>query len=303
MVACPAPRALRQLIILGRWVAVIWYTSGPSEPEPAEHPNDDQIRRNGVKITFHLSGIPVSSQARASSSGMVQAFAERLWFCRRAETIGHMRAGRLAWIATLAVLCVPIGCGNSHGRTCRGEPGADLSGRAVGGWELSQGRLRCANLERSTLDGEVVREANLSAANLHHARLHRAWLENVDLSGADLTEAVVESARLSGVDLTRADLRGSTLADSQLTDVSLAGARLQGAVLRTVVASRSDLSGADVRDADLTGASLVDTNLRGARLDGAKLAGTTWSNVVCPDGVKSGGEDRESCDGHLTPVR
>jgi hypothetical protein len=27
------------------------------------------------------------------------------------------------------------------------------------------------------------------------------------------------------------------------------------------------------------------------------------SNVVCPDGTTSAGEDRESCDGHLSPGR
>jgi AcrR family transcriptional regulator len=40
-----------------------------------------------------------------------------------------------------------------------------------------------------------------------------------------------------------------------------------------------------------------------ARLDGARLDRTTWSNVVCPDGVKSGGTDRESCGGHLRSAR
>src|SRR6266511_3171824 len=119
------------------------------------------------------------------------------------------------------------------------------------------------------------------------------------LPGSDLSDAVAGSAELTGVKLMHADLRRIRLDGATLTDVGLQDARLKGASLRGVSLSRSDLAGADARGADLTGASLVDTNLRGARLDGAALTRTTWSNVVCPDGVKSAGTERESCDGHL----
>ncbi len=166
---------------------------------------------------------------------------------------GDLRPAALAWVVVVACLTL-AGCGESHGRTCPGEAGPDMSERAVTGRELTQGELRCANLERSTLDSEVVREAKLSGSNLHRAHLNGASLENVDLSGADLTDASVESATLTGVDFVRADLGKASLADSRLRDVGLTEARLEGTNLRGIVATRSDLAGADVRDADLTGA-------------------------------------------------
>ncbi|MEV0129811.1 pentapeptide repeat-containing protein [Dactylosporangium sp. NPDC050688] len=218
-----------------------------------------------------------------------------------------VRGRRRAAVACLAVAVVLGGlvlvrqrAGETHGRRCA-EPGAaSMAGRVVGDAELSQRRLRCADLERSTVDG-FVREANLSGANLHAARLGSVSMENVDLTGADLSDAAARDAMLTGVELGRADLRRTAWQGSTFTDVGLRGAVLRGADLRRTEFHRSDLGGADARDADFTGASLVDTDLRGTRLDGADLDGTTWSNVVCPDGTKSGGGGRESCTGHLTP--
>lgn len=223
-------------------------------------------------------------------------------FARRTLVL-RVAAGVLA-VGAVAVLVSQVGRvgDDDHGRTCPGGAGANLSRRMVYGSDLTQRSLRCVNLERATVDG-AVSEANLSEGNLHRVQLRRAWLEHVDLSGADLTDAGGGSATLTGVQLTRADLRRATLNDATLTDVGLQGARLSATVLRGASLTRSDLSGADVRDADLTGTSLVDSNLRGARLDGVKLARSTWSNVVCPDGTKSAGEARESCDGHLNRAR
>jgi uncharacterized protein YjbI with pentapeptide repeats len=192
------------------------------------------------------------------------------------------------------------GDSDTHGRTCPGGP--NLAGRTVAGVDLSQQQLPCINLERATLNG-TVQEADLSRANLHGAQLRTLWLDNVDLSGADLTRAVGESANLTGVKLARADLHRAVLKNSRLENVGLQRARLGETNLRTVGFTRSDLAGADLRNADLSGASLFDSNLRGARLDGAKLDRTIWSNVICPDGTKSAGAERESCDRHLTPAR
>jgi uncharacterized protein YjbI with pentapeptide repeats len=192
------------------------------------------------------------------------------------------------------------GGADEHGRICPG--GANLAGRAVAGVDLSQQQLPCINLERATLNGSV-QEANLSRANLYGARMRTLWLDNVDLSGADLRRAVGESANLTGVKLERADLYRAVFTNSRLENVGLQRARLGETNLRAVGFTRSDLAGADVRNADLSGASLFDSNLRGARLDGAKLDRTVWSNVICPDGTKSAGTERESCDRHLTPAR
>jgi uncharacterized protein YjbI with pentapeptide repeats len=218
----------------------------------------------------------------------------------RRTTVRRVAACLVAIGAAIALIRLADGefGASDHGRTCTGRAGLDLSRRTVPGSDLSQRPLRCINLERSRIDG-VVSEANLADGNLHRVRLQRVWLEHVDLSGADLSDAVAGSAELTGVKLTHADLRRIRLDGATLTDVGLQGARLKGASLRGVSLSRSDLAGADARGADLTGASLVDTNLRGARLDSAALTRTTWSNVVCPDGLKSAGTERESCDGHL----
>ncbi|HEV7896903.1 MAG TPA: pentapeptide repeat-containing protein [Planosporangium sp.] len=214
---------------------------------------------------------------------------------------------RVAYFVGIAALVVFLagrsltgGGSEDHGRTC---PGAmDMSGRAVAGVDLSQQQLPCLNLERATLNG-TVQEANLSRANLHRAQLRTLWLDHVDLSSADLTDALGESANLTGVKLERADLRRANLRNSRLENVGLQQARLGATNLRSVAFTRSDLSGVDARDADLTGASLFDSNLRGARLNKAKLTNAIWSNVICPDGTKSAGDERESCDRHLTPAR
>ncbi|WP_327011189.1 pentapeptide repeat-containing protein [Dactylosporangium sp. NBC_01737] len=210
----------------------------------------------------------------------------------------RVAAACLAVAVLLGVLLLVRGrTGETHGRRCA-DPGAvSMANRVVVDSDLSQRRLRCADLERSTVEG-FVREANLSGSNLHAARLRSVSMENVDLSGADLTDAAARDATLTGVELGRADLRRTVWQGSTFTDVGLRGAVLRQADLRRTEIRRSDLGGADARDADLTGASLIDTDLRGTRLDGADLDGTTWVNVVCPDGTKSGG-DRESCTGHF----
>ncbi|MEV4508520.1 pentapeptide repeat-containing protein [Dactylosporangium sp. NPDC049525] len=222
---------------------------------------------------------------------------------RRAFSRGARLRAAAACLAVAVVLGVLLLArerpGDTHGRRCS-DPGAvSMANRVVIDSDLSQRKLRCADLERSTVEG-FVREANLSGSNLHAARLSSLSMENVDLSGADLTDAAARDATLTGVELGRADLTRTVWQGSTFTDVGLRGAVLRDADLRRTEIRRSDLGGADARNADLTGAALIDTDLRGTRLDGARLDGTMWVNVVCPDGTKSGGA-RESCSGHLTP--
>jgi uncharacterized protein YjbI with pentapeptide repeats len=197
-----------------------------------------------------------------------------------------------------AFLLVRARAGETHGRRCADSGAVSMAGRVVVDSDLSQRKLRCADLERSTVEG-FVREANLSGSNLHAARLRSVSMENVDLSGADLTDVAARDATLTGVELGRADLRRTVWQGSTFTDVGLRDAVLRGADLRRTEIRRSDLGGADARDADLTGAWLVDTDLRGIRLKGAVLRDTTWVNVVCPDGTKSAGDRHNACAGHL----
>ncbi|WP_432839445.1 pentapeptide repeat-containing protein [Dactylosporangium sp. CA-092794] len=211
------------------------------------------------------------------------------------RTVGALYLVALAIVA--AGLSWHRGDGADHGRRCDDPNAASLGGRSVTALDLDGKRLRCADLERATVNGPVG-AANLSGANLHRATLHQAALTDVDLSGADLTLAVAQEAEFTGVKLVRADLGGADLRASTLTDVGLEGARLRDARLRAVSFVRTDLGAADVRGADLSGATITDSNLRGARFDHADLSGVTWVNAVCPDGVKS---TDGTCEGHLEP--
>ncbi|WAP53927.1 pentapeptide repeat-containing protein [Streptomyces sp. S465] len=189
-----------------------------------------------------------------------------------------------------------IGCGaDRHGRSCSGHAGKDLSSRTVAGADLWQKKLRCVNLERSTVTG-LVSEANLRRGNLYAGRLAGASLENVDLRGADLRRADLTSATLSQVDLRGADLSGAALGKALLTDVSLDGARLAGTDLRAASLSHVGLTAADLRGADLAEATVSDSDLRGARLRKADVSTTSWENVLCPDGSRSSA--RNSCADH-----
>lgn len=190
------------------------------------------------------------------------------------------------------------GCGkDEHGRSCSGRAGKDLSGRTVAGGDLWQKKLRCVNLERSTLTG-LVSEANLRRGNLYEARLAGVSLENVDLRGADLRRADLTSATLSEVDLRGADLSDAMLGKGLLTDVSFDGAQLDGVNLRGASLTHVGLIKTDLSGADLAGATVSDSDLRGARMRKADISTTSWENVVCPDGSRSSA--RVSCADHLT---
>ncbi|GAA2315056.1 pentapeptide repeat-containing protein [Streptomyces violaceusniger] len=199
----------------------------------------------------------------------------------------------------VAALCSALfaGCGegDDHGRSCTGRTGKDLSSRTVAGGDLWQKKLRCVNLERSTLTG-LVSEANLRRGNLYAARLTAVSLENVDLRGADLRRADLTSATLSQVDLRGADLSGARLGRGLLTDVSFEGARLDGVYLRAASLTHVGLNGADLSGADLAGATVSDSDLRGAKLRDADVSTTSWENVLCPDGSRSSA--RVSCADH-----
>ncbi|GAA3354142.1 hypothetical protein GCM10017744_010680 [Streptomyces antimycoticus] len=209
------------------------------------------------------------------------------------------------WPRTLSCLIVTVlssalfvGCGEDDdtAESCSGRPGKDLSSRTVCG-DLWQKKLRCVNLERSTLTG-LVSEANLRRGNLYAARLVGVSLENVDLRGADLRRVDLGSATLSQVDLRGADLSGARLDRGLLTDVSLEGAQLDAVELRAASLTHVGLNGADLAGADLAGATVSDSDLRGARLRDADISTTTWENVLCPDGSRSSA--RNSCADHLS---
>ena len=115
------------------------------------------------------------------------------------------------------------------------------------------------------------------------ATLTGAYLKDADLTGADLTGAYLKDADLRDADLTGAYLTGACLKDADLTsadlrDADLTGADLTGAYLR----------GADLRGADLRGACLRGADLRGADLRGADLDTKQCYVSICPIGSENG---------------
>jgi uncharacterized protein YjbI with pentapeptide repeats len=133
-------------------------------------------------------------------------------------------------------------------------PGADLHGKNLDGFDLSERNLEGADLEGahlsdaslvgSNLVGANLAEADLSGANLEEARFDGADLSNADLEDveadlAHLRETRLLEADLSGAELSGADLRGACLAGGRLVDASLPDARLRGAAL-----TGADLEGA-----------------------------------------------------------
>ena len=73
---------------------------------------------------------------------------------------------------------------------------ADLSGKKLGGAQLSSANLSGVNLKGADLSG-----ANLSGA----------YLRNADLSGADLSNAYLGKANMNGANLSNANLTGANL--------------------------------------------------------------------------------------------
>ena len=86
-------------------------------------------------------------------------------------------------------------------------------------------------LERDTLRGADLRDADLSYANLYEA----------NLEGADLGEANLYEARLRRANLTDANLSCANLTDANLVRADLRGADLRGANL-----TRADLKYANI---------------------------------------------------------
>lgn len=128
-----------------------------------------------------------------------------------------MRGGA-AWLLVGAVASVLVaGCGGSGGSEtvngCAIEagtscPGADLSGAALSGSDLSRADLTGANL-----DGADLSKSDLSEANLSNAQMN-----GTNLSDADLTSANLTGATISDTDLEGATLCGTTRTDGTTDD-------------------------------------------------------------------------------------
>ena len=153
---------------------------------------------------------------------------------------------------------------------------------------LTEAKLKGANLGIANFQNAILEKADLETANLFDANLHKANLTGAKLKGADLRKANFQDAILEKADLETADLFDANLHKANLTGVKLKGADLRKANFQNAILEKADLETANLFDAnlhkanfqnailekaDLETADLFDANLHKANLTGAKLKG------------------------------
>ena len=102
----------------------------------------------------------------------------------------------------------------------------------------------------------MCKGCDLSDAKLRYADLKNAMLIGANLSGADLKAADLSGSNLTGANLTDADLSESDLNGSVLVDADLRGADLYNANLL-----RSDLRGADLSTIEIDASRLIEATI------------------------------------------
>jgi hypothetical protein len=137
--------------------------------------------------------------------------------------------------------------------------------------DLSDAKLRGANLNEADLSGANLSGADLGEANLLKAEVYLANLRGADLSEAKLNRANFGAADLSGANLSEATLCGANLSRANLFSTDLSEANFVGADLREADLSGANLRGADLREVNLSWANLSQANIAGARLEGTVL--------------------------------
>ena len=151
-------------------------------------------------------------------------------------------------------------------------------------WRKETKQVR-PRLVDSYLSGAQLADYDLSFTYLDRATLIGANLRNADLRGAVLLDANLEGANLSGADLRNADLRGINLSRAVLTNANLSGANLRNADLKLGTIIRAKLLKADLEKADLRKAILTGTDFSGAYLLGTQLAGTDLSKAIFDNAI------------------
>jgi hypothetical protein len=171
--------------------------------------------------------------------------------------------------------------------------------RGKGAWNAFRVATRkkvTPDLQRSDLQGMLLRGFDFSGANLYSANLQRCTLTGADFDSAFLEDADLSSADLSGAflghaHLARCDMRGTIAKDTNFTnadlrecnlrEANLQRACLERAVLRGCDLWRANLSRANLRGTNLKLASLVSCNLSKADMTGALVYGASvWSTYL-----------------------
>jgi len=139
---------------------------------------------------------------------------------------------------------------------------------------LTEAKLKGANLGIANFQNAILEKADLETAYLLGAEFHKADLTETKLKGADLRKANFQNAILEKADLETADLFGVNLHKADLT-----GAKLKGADLRKANFQNAILEKADLETANLFDANLHKANLTGAKLKGADLRKANFQNA------------------------
>ena len=156
------------------------------------------------------------------------------------------------------------------------EIAKDLSGLKLQGANFQNAILEKADLETATLIGAEFHKANLTEAKLKGANLGIANFQNAILEKADLETAYLLGAEFHKADLTETKLKGADLRKANFQNAILEKADLETADLFGVNLHKADLTGAklkgaDLRKANFQNACLVEADLQNANLSFANL--------------------------------
>ena len=153
------------------------------------------------------------------------------------------------------------------------EIARDLSGLKLQGANFQNAILEKADLETATLIGAEFHKANLTEAKLKGANLGIANFQNAILEKADLETAYLIGAEFHKADLAEAKLKGADLRKANFQNAILEKADLETANLFDANLHKANFQNAILEKADLETANLFDANLHKANLTGAKLKG------------------------------
>ncbi|MBI2422773.1 MAG: pentapeptide repeat-containing protein [Candidatus Hydrogenedentes bacterium] len=160
---------------------------------------------------------------------------------------------------------------------------ADLSELNLTGINLSNGKLRGANFQKTFLVKAILCDADLRKCRFEEVEAREANLTNADLHGATLTGARLADANLTKTKFGKADFERVLLCGANLTRAELQEANFRNAFfidsdqenepkgLSYVNFTNAFLNKADFTDVELPNAILHNADLRGAILNGADL--------------------------------
>ncbi len=161
----------------------------------------------------------------------------------------------------------------------------DMSELRLRGADLPRANLRRAVLSGTDLTLADLRDADLTDADLRQVDASQAYLQNAvmpksrwegaTLRNAQLVSATADDSRLAGADLTGAELTSAGFTYCDFTNARLTGVKASGIDLTSAILEGVDLKDGDLQDATLTGVNFRNADLRYANFTGARMADVT----------------------------